>query len=244
MRVGFIHGVMNTDNCSVVGLTIDYGPCAFMDTFEPFKVFSSIDRGGRYAYGNQPVIAQWNAMTLARCLLPLIASDTDAAIALAQPVLDAFEDTYKAAYRRHMTAKLGIAQAQSTDDALVADVLDILHAQSGDFTRFFRGLTVSDDAARAELQSPAALDGWLQRWHDRVDDSGAARTRMAGVNPSVIPRNHQVQAVIDAATDGDLGPLDALVEATRDPFADRELDHPLTLAPAPEEVVHRTFCGT
>ena len=245
MAVGFIHGVMNTDNCSVLGLTIDYGPCAFMDAFSRTQVFSSIDRQGRYAYANQPPIAQWNAMTLARCLLPLLGENTEAAIAVAQPIVDRFKTHNDRHALTTMGGKLGLTEpTPADDDALIQPLLTLMEEQEADFTRFFRGLSVSDEAARAELADPGSIDGWLEQWHQRVGDVSAAREAMRQVNPSIIPRNHKIEAMITESTNGDHTRLHQLVDALADPFADRDLNDPLTLAPAREEVVHQTFCGT
>jgi uncharacterized protein YdiU (UPF0061 family) len=252
MLVGFIHGVMNTDNMTVSGETIDYGPCAFMDTFDPDTVFSSIDHAGRYAYGNQPAIAQWNLARLAEALLPLLDTDTDAAVAAATAVLTAFPDRYHHYWGAGMRAKLGLRGVADGDDELVADLLTMLHAQHVDYTSFFRSLASSlaaDPApVRAMFGDPTAFDEWAARWRPRVTspgrDAAAAAAEMDRVNPIYIARNHHVEAALTAATDGDLAPFERLVDVLAHPYDERPgLEE--YAGPAPESFGrYRTFCGT
>ncbi|MCU1500731.1 MAG: YdiU family protein [Ilumatobacteraceae bacterium] len=261
MLVGFIHGVMNTDNMTISGETIDYGPCAFMDVFDPDTVFSSIDHGGRYAYGNQPVIAQWNLARLAETLLPLFDAERDAAIAAATDVLRSFTARYQAHWTAGMRAKLGLigdarsaATAEQDDgaDLLIDDLLTLLRAQAVDFTSFFRALSTSlrgDDAPlRTLVAEPAALDGWSARWRARLSAAGrrpqATAAVMDRVNPIYIPRNHLVEAALVAATDGDMAPFRQLLDVLAQPFDERPgLD--AYAAPAPPSAArYRTFCGT
>jgi len=223
MLVGFIHGVMNTDNMTISGESIDFGPCAFMDAFDPATVFSSIDEGGRYAYGNQPGIALWNLARFAETLLPLLDDDTDAAVASATAVLQTYGDRYDGFWSAGMRAKLGLGDV--TDEQLVPDLLDLLHAQHVDWTSWFRALAADlrGDAPplRALVADPTALDPWLDRWraergrgprdpHDIAD-------AMDRVNPVYVPRNHLVDAALTAATDGDLDPFRSLVDVLADP---------------------------
>ena len=251
MLVGFIHGVMNTDNMAISGETIDYGPCAFIDAFDPQTVFSSIDHAGRYAYGNQPAIAQWNLARLAEPLLPLFDAEPQAALAEATEVLDSFPERYRAHWIRGMHAKLGIAGGLR-DGALIDDLLDLLRAQTVDFTSFFRALAaaVLEDAApaRSLFDEPAAFDAWSERWRQQVSSQAAdpqtiAQT-MNGVNPLYIPRNHEVEEALAAASGGDLGPFERLLVALARPFDERP-GLARYAAPAPPSFgPYRTFCGT
>ena len=252
MLVGFIHGVMNTDNMTISGETIDYGPCAFMDAFDPATVFSSIDHGGRYAFGNQPRIAQWNLARFGETLLPLFDEDPDAAVAAATERLDAFPHSYDAHLGAGMRNKLGLADTRPGDDQLVDDLLGLLHTHHVDFTSSFRALAavLRDDPSPAkELFAGSPLfDAWSRRWTDRVDaqprDRTATADAMDAVNPRYIARNHRVEAALDAATNGDVEPVQRLVEVLRRPFEERPgLEE--YAGPAPEDFgPYRTFCGT
>jgi uncharacterized protein YdiU (UPF0061 family) len=253
MNVGFIHGVMNTDNMALSGETIDYGPCAFMEAYDPATVFSSIDHGGRYAYANQPLIARWNLARLAETLLPLLADDADAAVARATEVIDAFPAWYDEQLLQGQRAKLGLARPEADDAALAADWLALLHAQQVDFTLGWRRL--ADAAAgderplRALLAEPQAADAWLARWRSRgAGEGGAPAARAAAMrraSPIVIPRNHRVEEALAAATAGDLGPFEALLAALQQPF-DESPQRAAYAEPAPREVTacYQTFCGT
>ncbi len=255
--VGFIHGVMNTDNCSVAGETIDFGPCAFMDRYDPHMVFSSIDRQGRYAYANQPHIALWNLTRLAETLLPLIADDQAQAIALAEDALRAFAPQFEAAYTHGMVQKIGLTEVRADDDSLVNDLLDLMTLQQIDFTLFFRALcddvllTDGDSSgpARALFAVPEAFDGWATRWRARllteVGDAATRRAAMQRVNPAFIPRNHRIEQVIEAAVArDDFGPFHALHAVLARPFDDQpEMAHYMT-PPDEDEIVRQTFCGT
>ncbi|MEO1275857.1 MAG: YdiU family protein [Pseudomonadota bacterium] len=237
MGLGFIHGVMNTDNMSVAGETIDYGPCAFMDAYAPGMVFSSIDHGGRYAYANQPAAAQWNLAQLASALLPLIAPERDAAIAAAQAAVDGFLPLYQAAWRDVFAAKLGLVEAREGDTDLVDALLEAMVGL--DFTQTFRALS--------EGAVPEALTHWHSIWTARLAEEGATpearQAAMQAANPAIIPRNHQVEAVIQAAMAGDFAPFHALHRALQSPFTAPE-DSPYRAAPKPGEEVKQTFCGT
>jgi len=252
MLVGFIHGVMNTDNMAISGETIDYGPCAFMDAFDPATVFSSIDHGGRYAYGNQPAIAQWNLARLAETLLPLLHAKPETALAQAIEVLESFPDRYHAHWLAGIHAKLGLADGAGEDDALVDDLLGLLQGQTVDFTTFFRTLASSvcgDPApARSLFAEPAAFDAWSRRWRDQLPmqaaDPATIAEAMNGVNPVYTPRNHEVEEALAAASAGDLEPFQSLLGALAQPFDERPgLDR--YAAPAPPGLgPYRTFCGT
>ena len=253
--LGFIHGVMNTDNMLLCGETIDYGPCAFMDQFNAGQVYSSIDHGGRYAYRNQPGIAHWNLSVLAQALLPLLHAEQDEAVALAQQALDTFPEQFLDAHGAGLARKLGLAALQEDDTALVEDLFALMEQSALDFTLTFRQLAdladESGDAARISADFPVsgALDDWLARWRARLqrEDSTPAQrqARMYAANPAFIPRNHQVEAVIQAAYDtGDLAPFHTLVELLATPFEYRPQERRFAAPPRPEEVVRQTFCGT
>jgi uncharacterized protein YdiU (UPF0061 family) len=253
MGVGFIHGVMNTDNMTISGETIDYGPCAFMDTFDPATVFSSIDHRGRYAYGNQPPIAQWNLARLAETLLPLVHAEPEAAVAAVTEVLQSFADRYSEHAGRGMRAKLGLTDSQPDDDALLHDFLGLLHTQQVDFTSGFRALSsaVRGDAARARslFTEPDAFDAWAERWRARLSSQGgdaqATAEAMDRVNPVYIPRNHRVEEALTAATAGDLEPFRRLLDVIVRPFEERPgLESYAAPAPSDFSGAYRTFCGT
>ncbi|MEM9585261.1 MAG: YdiU family protein [Pseudomonadota bacterium] len=238
MGLGFIHGVMNTDNCHVGGLTIDYGPCAFMDAYHPTKVFSSIDQFGRYAYGAQPEIVVWNLAQLASSLLPLIDEDTDTAVARAQAALHAFGPGYTDAWQRVFFAKVGLASGGDTEIALVQDLLTRMSDNQADFTRTFRGLT--DGRAREEFVDPTAFDDWAIDWRVLKPEDAI----MAGANPAFIARNHQVEACIQEALDDDYTRFERLSSVLVNPFEEHPDHADLQAAPQDQELVSQTFCGT
>lgn len=253
LLVGFIHGVMNTDNTSVAGETIDYGPCAFMDVYHAETVFSSIDEGGRYAYGNQPSIAIWNLARLAETLLPLLAEDEKAAIADAEAALSGFAPAFQTTYAAGMRAKLGLMEAREDDLVLARDLLAAMAEGQADFTLTFRALcnvATGDDAElHAQFLEFAAIDAWLVRWRARLaEEGGDANVRaatMRGANPAFIPRNHRIEQVITAAVEnGDFAPFETLVTVLARPYDDQPEFAEYRNAPRPEEVVTRTFCGT
>jgi uncharacterized protein YdiU (UPF0061 family) len=255
LLVGFVHGVMNTDNMSVAGETIDYGPCAFIDAYDPAAVFSSIDSFGRYAYGNQPNIAKWNLARLAETLLPLLADGEEAAIRQAEEALDAFAPRFEAAYHAGLRQKLGLFTEADDDIALIGSLLTAMAANQADFTLTFRRLcdVAADpqaDAAVAGLfaHPPAFLD-WVLRWRERLgrepQDAATRRAAMRAVNPAYIPRNHRVEAVIKAATERDeFAPFDELVTVLSQPYADQPEFSRYADPPEEHERVLRTFCGT
>ena len=259
LLVGFIHGVMNTDNMALSGETIDYGPCAFIDDYHPNTVYSSIDHGGRYAYGKQPSIGMWNLTQLASCLLPLLSDELETGKDLARTALDRYAERFNATYTEGLRAKIGLTDARDGDDELVQDLLGRMAEHGADFTNCFRLLcdlpadadagSAVQDQLRALFRDPAAFDDWAERWRRRVAEQpmpDADRGElMRRVNPAYIPRNHRVQQVIDAATeDGDLSPLDALLRVVSRPFDDHDDMAEYRRPPRPEEVVQRTFCGT
>ena len=252
LLVGFIHGVMNTDNMALSGETIDYGPCAFMETFDPATVFSSIDHGGRYAYGNQPRIAAWNLARLAESLLVLIDDDTEAAVGTASETLGSFWARHERYWVDGMRAKLGIRDSHDGDGELIRELLALMQTHHVDYTSFFRSLpgvlTGDRSGARALVLEPADLDVWLDRWLERVSAQDLQATAIAEemnrTNPAYIPRNHRVEEALAAATAGEMEPFERLVAAVSHPYEDRPgLEH-LAL-PAPESFgPYRTFCGT
>ena len=243
MLVGFVHGVMNTDNMTISGETIDYGPCAFMEAFDPATVYSSIDTGGRYAYGNQPVVAEWNLARFAEALLPLLHDEQEQAVALAVDSLGAFGAQYSAAWSAGMLSKLGLTSID-TDASLISDLLTQLAQSHLDYTSFFvaLGAAARGDAepARELFLDLAAFDAWLDRWRALAPDADL----MDRVNPVYIPRNHLVEEALGAATDGDLEPLGVLLEAISDPFR-RRAGLERYAEPAPVDFgAYQTFCGT
>ncbi|MGF6833442.1 uncharacterized protein YdiU (UPF0061 family) [Paenarthrobacter sp. TE4293] len=246
MLVGFVHGVMNTDNMTVSGETIDYGPCAFMEGFDPGAVYSSIDESGRYAYRNQPLIAEWNLARFAESIAPLIHDDEEQAVALAVEALNGFRQQYSAAWFSGMKAKLGLPE--SIDDGvaspLVDELLELVQEARADYTSFFRSLGKAArgqaEPARGTVLDLAAFDAWLERWRALTPDANA----MDRVNPIYIPRNHLVEEALAAATEGDMDPAVRLLAAVGDPFKERPGLESYA-DPAPESFgPYRTFCGT
>jgi uncharacterized protein YdiU (UPF0061 family) len=257
MQVGFIHGVMNTDNTSIAAETIDYGPCAFMDDYHPARVYSSIDHQGRYAYVNQPRVLHLNLACLAQALLPLLGEDEASAIAEAQAAIDAFPDLYEAAWLEGMRRKLGLAEAREGDRELAEDLLTRMAANSADFTLTFRGLCDAaehagperDTAVRRLFSEPAAFDAWAVRWRARLAaeerDPLERSAAMRRVNPAFIPRNHLVEEAIRAAVDaGDLGPFNELMTVLSSPYEDQPGFERHSAPPSSDQIVRQTFCGT
>ncbi len=257
MSLGFIHGVMNTDNMSLAGETIDYGPCAFMEAYHPDTVYSSIDRFGRYAYVNQPGIAQWNLAQLAQCLLPLMAEDPQQALPAAQAEIDAFPEIYAVERLALFRARLGLATAREEDAGLLDDLLGAMAANQVDFTLGFRALSAlpseggpaTDEPARALWVDPTAFDAWASRWRARLAaearPEAERQAAQRAASPAFIPRNHQVEKALAAAGAGlDLAPLDRLMAVLSDPFSDHPEAADLALPARPEEAVTATFCGT
>jgi len=262
MNLGFIHGVMNTDNTSLAGETLDYGPCAFLDRYEPGKVFSYVDMGGRYAFDQQPRVARWNLARLGESLLPLIDEDQDKALELARNSLDRFDAWFDEAWRQGLGAKLGLEQLSAEDDPWLQTLLDLMAEQAVDFTLFFARLTdhqagsigveqlfETANAAPPQGDSAAKLNDWLATWEHKRQQEGRSRRHqqqlMSQSNPRVIPRNHRVQQVIDAAVQQrDLGPFHQLLAAVIRPYEDLPEFRDYQQPPAEGEQVTTTFCGT
>jgi len=265
MQLGFIHGVMNTDNMSIAGETIDYGPCAFMDAYAHDRVFSSIDFQGRYAYHNQPTIGLWNLTRLAECLLPLLAPlptrDIDAAVEAAQAILTGYRTAYQAHWLAGMRAKLGLSgecegATDAEDAALIEALFEAMAAGAADFTLTFYHLSrldsepsERDDALRGLFADTAPLDDWLATWRTRLGFGQASdaerQAAMQAVNPVYIPRNHQIEAAIRAAEDdGDYSVFHALHDVLQQPYVEQPGKERYMLPPEPHEVVTQTFCGT
>ena len=255
MGVGFIHGVMNTDNMSIIGETIDYGPCAFMDQYHPNTVYSSIDHGGRYAFGNQPYIAQWNLSCLARAMLSLLDDEQKTAVAIAQAELDVFPDLFDKAWQAKLRAKLGLNKTGDDDPALANELFALMAERQVDFTNAFRTMSFLSRVAGGNdhqftqlFGGTPEIDGWLAKWRARlaseqVDDT-ARQQQMQAVNPAFIPRNHRVEAALVAANSGDFSLFERLLMILATPFAEQPDFVDYQLPPEPEEVVAATFCGT
>ena len=238
--VGFIHGVMNTDNFSMAGITIDYGPCAFMDEFKFEKVFSSIDRNGRYSFFNQVPIAKWNILRLAECLLPLISENQDEAIKIIEnEVVDLF-DQFEKKRMKHFAKKLGLQDYQSSDDLLIMSFLNYLEKESLDYTLAFRNLPDLYNGQTSFYQESQQLNDFKLKWRDRVKNVA----HLNNINPIYIPRNHQIQKVIEQAYEKNLKPFHTLVDVLKDPYTSDPIYENYSLGPKPDERVYQTFCGT
>ncbi len=256
LLVGFIHGVMNTDNTSIVGETIDYGPFGFLDPYRPDEVYSSIDRGGRYAYGQQPGIAQWNLTRLAETLLPLLDPEADAAVEAATEVVQGFSDRFFDAYHRGLVRKIGFRETTPERIELAKDLLQRMSAESADMTLTFRELSKldgrdpgGDETVRRLFSEPESFDEWSVRWRSRLEEEGAddgeRRADMQAANPAFILRNHLAQAAVDAAIEElNFGPMERLLTVLSQPYTDQPEHEELAQAPAAEDRVTRTFCGT
>ncbi|MGR6544365.1 protein adenylyltransferase SelO [Paenibacillus tundrae] len=246
--VGFIHGVMNTDNMTLSGETIDYGPCAFMDIYKPGTVFSSIDTQGRYAYGNQPYIAGWNLTRLAESLLPLLHENEDQAVQIAQDAISEYSDLYHQAWLSGMRAKLGLFNAEPGDETLVKDLLETLEKAGADYTNTFLDLTF-DKTHHSNLADLAQFKEWHAHWQTRLErqpqSREEARQLMSNHNPAVIPRNHRVEEALDRAENhADLSLVEKLVEVLSNPFDHSIERSEYTEVPATCDSSYRTFCGT
>ena len=255
LHVGFVHGVMNTDNMSVAGETIDYGPCAFLDAYDPRTVYSSIDRNGRYAYGQQPRIALWNLTRLAETLLPLLAEGEDASVAEAEAALATYAPRFEAAYHGGLARKLGLAETRDGDPALAGDLLKRMAENQADFTLTFRALCAAaerpdaDATVRDRFVDPTSYDAWAADWRARLAqearDPAETAAAMRGVNPAFIPRNHRVEAMIEAAVEqDDFAPFATLLAVLARPYDDQPDHAAFAEAPAGGGVGYRTFCGT
>lgn len=250
MLVGFIHGVMNTDNMTISGESIDYGPCAFVDRYDPDTVFSSIDHAGRYRFGQQPAVAQWNLTRFAETLIALMGDDVDASVASAQELLEQFPERFRAAWRAGMRTKLGLVDEREGDAALFDDLLAAMQTDGADLTSTFR--TLSASSRRDALAAPPggdAVAAWMPRWRDRLDaeqrPADEVADAMAGANPVYVPRNHLVEEALDAAAAGDLGPFQRLLARVTDPFTERPgFERYAEPAPTGFTDAYQTFCGT
>ena len=247
MRVGFIHGVMNTDNMALSGEAIDFGPCAFMDSYAPDTVFSSIDDTGRYAYGNQPAIAQWNIARLAESLLPLIHDDTDKAVNIAVETINQFPEIYQHRWQAMMRSKLGLYGTDPGDAQIISDLLDWMHKNSADYTNTFRDISQMGKPA-GQLYKQKNFEDWYLRWQDRLAKSTkpleSSIALMRSVNPAVIPRNHRVENVLEAANRDDLRPLQQFLSVLEEPYNSDESVKPYQDPPEAGELAYKTFCGT
>ncbi|MEM6374987.1 MAG: YdiU family protein [Pseudomonadota bacterium] len=247
MAVGFIHGVMNTDNTTLSGETIDYGPCAFMDRYHPDMVYSSIDAQGRYSYANQPRILVWNMAQLATALVPLM-PDQDEAVTEFTRIVHAMPEQIEQRWRQRFGEKIGLASATADDDTLIGDLLSLMASGRADFTNTFRALTDalhgSDVAPRDQFLDPAQFDAWHERWQARLVQEDAPQMRMARVNPVFIPRNHRIEQMIAAAVSDDFSVFERLLDVLGDPYSPREDAQDLTRPPTESEIVRQTFCGT
>jgi uncharacterized protein YdiU (UPF0061 family) len=255
--VGFIHGVMNTDNTSIAGETIDYGPCAFMDIYDPHQVFSSIDRMGRYAFDNQASINQWNLVQFAQCLLPLLDLDIKKAVTVAEKIIDLYPSKFKASLKEVMCAKLGLTTTEEDDLTLGIDLLQCMADGGADFTNTFRYLANTIDGTnpndnsdvRVQFTNPVPFDQWLIRWQKRLNKENspldAVAVSMHRINPAVIARNHLIEAAIRAAEDNaDFMPFNDLLDAVAKPFKSHQPGSYFVRPPSSNEVVLQTFCGT
>lgn len=246
--VGFIHGVMNTDNMTLSGETIDYGPCAFMDTYDPATVFSSIDREGRYAYGNQPYIGAWNLARLAESLLPLLHDDEEQALKLAEEAIGGFTEQFQRHWLAGMRAKLGLFNVEPEDEALIKELLKLMHKHRADYTNTFRALTFGKWQDMA-LSEDAEFEPWLQRWQSRLDreekSKEASHQLMRDSNPAVIPRNHRVEEALEAAEkNGDYSVMERLLSVLANPYAHTAEQEEYCQLPEPSLRPYRTYCGT
>jgi serine/tyrosine/threonine adenylyltransferase len=261
MMVGFIHGVMNTDNMAISGETIDYGPCAFMDEYDPKTVFSSIDQGGRYSYANQPAIAQWNLARFAETLLPLIDPDLDKAVSLATEVLTPFIDHFDALFLDGMRRKIGLSSTLDGDAELIRDLLNTMQQSHADFTLTFRRLALAAEnpgepqprlrelfSGASNFPGTSDINAWLHKWQDRLahdpQTPTARAAKMRAVNPAFIPRNHRVEAALNAAEAGDYSLFHKLLGVMQHPYDDQPEMAEYTQPPQPSERVLQTFCGT
>lgn len=252
LGVGFVHGVMNTDNMTISGETIDFGPCAFLDEYHQMKVFSSIDHGGRYAYRNQPGIGQWNIARLAECLLPVIDEDQDKAVDVANAVLKEFGERFQAEWIKVFRAKIGLVTEADGDGELIQSLLSVMQDEEADFTLVFRCLADAaqgrDEPFLKQFADPAKAAEWLSSWRERLAleteaDLGRADA-MRAVNPAIIPRNHRIQEAISAANYGDFSFFERLLAALEKPYEERPEFADYMTPPTMDERVTRTFCGT
>ena len=245
MRVGFIHGVMNTDNMSIAGETIDYGPCAFMDIYDPKTVFSSIDKLGRYAYCNQPIITKWNLSRFAECLIPLIDGDQDKAIKLATEVIDTFEKKYEEKWLGMMRSKIGLADEDEKDKFLILDLLTWMHKNKVDYTNTFCHL-MNFQTQNDIVYENNEFSDWKKRWQERLSQNSSSEkyiNLMRSVNPIVIPRNHIVEDALKKANQGNFEPINNFLKILSSPYTDQKHITEYQI-PSQSDENYQTFCGT
>ncbi|GAA0338281.1 YdiU family protein [Bacillus carboniphilus] len=244
--VGFIHGVMNTDNMTISGETIDYGPCAFMDTYDLGTVFSSIDRQGRYAFGNQPYMGGWNLARFAECLIPLLHEDQEESVKIAQGEIETFSDIYKNNWLAGMRAKLGLFNEEELDETLIKDLLGLMQEHGADYTNTFRALTIGEGTTLSELPEFKEWFGHWQKRRERQEQSKEdAQQLMRNSNPAVIPRNHRVEEALEAAVnEGDYTVMERLLHVLSKPFAHTPDQEKYCKPPEPTDEPYQTFCGT
>ncbi len=240
MSLGFIHGVMNTDNCTISGETIDYGPCAFMDIYQSDKVFSSIDQYGRYAFSNQPKIIVWNMAQFATALIQQM-DDKEAAVEQATELVHAMPQQIETAWIARFGAKLGLSDASAEDLPLIESLLALMEREQADFTNTFRAL--GTNTARDQFLTPTAFDTWQNQWKARIGDGDPAEV-MQSANPAFIPRNHRIEQMIEAAVAGDMAPFERLLDVLSRPYDDQPSHTDLQNPPTDNEIVPATFCGT
>ena len=255
LHVGFIHGVMNTDNMALSGETIDYGPCAFMDSFNKTQVFSSIDHSGRYSYGNQPQIVQWNLARLAETILPLIDKNQESAVEMAKEVIELYSERFKEFWLSGMRQKLGLFNSEQEDENLIESLLNIMHENEADFTLTFRWLCDAGVDKKNNkniltlFKDAGAYDNWSESWRSRLSRESASPEErvklMRKVNPAFIPRNHRVEQALNAAVENlDFGPFERLVDVLSSPYEEMKEKDEFMLPPKQGEHVLQTFCGT
>ena len=247
MRVGFIHGVMNTDNMAISGETIDYGPCAFMDTYDPETVFSSIDQYGRYAFFNQPGIAKWNLARFAECLVPLISEDKNTGVQIATEIVNSFSEIYQKNWFEMMRKKLGLLGEDANDEKLVIDLLNWMHKKKADYTNTFCFL-MNQNFKEKKIYNDESFLYWKKQWQDRLKINGNSSEEslklMRSSNPLVIPRNHKVEEALDSANNGDLNPTKNLLKILEKPYEDRKEINEYQSSAPPSNKIYKTFCGT
>ena len=247
MRVGFIHGVMNTDNMAISGETIDYGPCAFMDAYDPETVFSSIDHNGRYAYFNQPGITKWNLARFAETLLPLIDKNKDKAIKIVTEIINNFGEIYKKNWLEMMRKKLGLIEKKNNDEKLINDLLSLLHEQKADYTNTFCSL-MNEDVQNDKIFNNKEFIDWHQKWKECLAKNNNSTEEslklMRSVNPIVIPRNHKVEEVLEAANKDDLNPFHDFLKVLEKPYENQSKTNNYQSPAPPSEKKYQTFCGT
>ena len=247
MRVGFIHGVMNTDNMTISGETIDYGPCAFMDTYDPETVFSSIDQYGRYAFFNQPGIAKWNLARFAECLVPLISEDKNTGVQIATEIVNSFSEIYQKNWFEMMRKKLGLLGEDANDEKLVIDLLNWMHKKKADYTNTFCFL-MNPNFKDKKIYNDESFLYWKKQWQDRLKINGNSSEEslklMRSSNPLIIPRNHKVEEALDSANNGDLNPTKNLLKILEKPYEDRKEINEYQSSAPPSNKIYKTFCGT